>query len=354
MTLSHAACSPEKTILVTGGAGFLGSNFVRHIYTRHPTYRIIAVDALTYAGSIDNLPLDLNGAYDGRLTFWHGNVCNANLMEALIAQSDIVVHFAAETHVTRSIYDNLQFFQTDVIGTQTVMNAVLKNLGRIERVLHISTSEVYGTALTPDMTEDHPLNPMSPYASAKCGADRLVYSYWSTYRLPAVIVRPFNNFGPRQHLEKLVPRLITSVILREALTIHGDGSAARDYLYVDDTSRAIDLLMHAPIESVMGEVFNVASGQHREIRQIANDVMRIMRADSAQIVHLGNRPGQVLRHTGNWQRIYRLLDWKPEIDWETGLQRTVDWFRNNTDWWRKQIWMRRVSINTASGEIEMH
>jgi dTDP-glucose 4,6-dehydratase len=354
MTASPVANNAEKTILITGGAGFMGSNFVRHLYDRYPHYRIIVVDALTYAGSIESLPADVNVANNGRLTFWYGNVCNANLMDTLIKQSDIVVHFAAETHVTRSIYDNLQFFQTDVIGTQTVMNAVLKNIHRVERVIHVSTSEVYGTALAPDMTEDHPLNPMSPYASAKCGADRLVYSYWSTYRLPAVIVRPFNNFGPRQHLEKLVPRLITSVLLDEPLTVHGDGSAGRDYVFVDDTSRAIELLVHAPIATVSGEVFNVASGKHREIGAIASDVARVMDTPAARIVHVGDRPGQVARHTGNSQKLRRLLGWSPEIDWETGLRRTAQWFRHNPDWWRKQIWMRSVGIKTASGEIEMH
>ncbi len=344
----------EKTILVTGGAGFIGANFVHHIRKNHPHYRLIVVDALTYAGSIDNLPADINQSNEGPLTFWYGNVCNAELIDTLTAQSDIVVHFAAETHVTRSIYDNLQFYQTDVIGTHTVMNAVLKNSRRIERVVHVSTSEVYGTAVAPTITEDHPLNPMSPYASAKCGADRLVYSYWATYRIPAVIVRPFNNYGPRQHLEKVVPRFITSVLLGVPLTVHGDGQAARDFVHVHDTVRAIDLLIHAPVDSVAGGVFNVASGQHREIREIAQDILEVMGKADSQIVHIGDRPGQVKRHTGDSTRINKLLGWKPQVDWSTGLKQTADWFCRNEDWWRRQIWMRSVAIKTASGEIEMH
>jgi dTDP-glucose 4,6-dehydratase len=354
MTTVNMKTKLEKTVLVTGGAGFIGSNFVRRLHARYPLYRIIVVDALTYAGSIDNLPGDLNGKTDGRFEFWYGNVCNANLMDTLVAQSDIVIHFAAETHVTRSIYDNLQFFQTDIIGTQTIMNAVLKNSHRIERVIHVSSSEVYGTAVTPSMTEEHPLNPMSPYASAKCGADRLVYSYWSTYRVPAVIVRPFNNFGPRQHLEKVVPRFITSAILGEALTVHGDGSAARDFVYVDDTTRAIDLLMHAPIEDVVGEAFNVSTGEQHEVGQIASDVLRLMGVNCDCVVHIGDRPGQVARHTGNWQKINRVVGWKPQVDWETGLKQTAEWFRHNADWWRKQMWMRSIAIKTASGATEMH
>ena len=183
-----------KSILITGGAGFIGSNFVRYIYSRYPDYRIIILDALTYAGSIENLPVNINEYNGERLVFWYGNVRNGELVDTLVSQSDVVVHFAAETHVTRSIYDNYIFFETDVLGTQTVANAVLKYKDRVERFIHISTSEVYGTALNEKMDENHPLLPMSPYAAAKVGADRLVYSYWTTYEQPVIILRPFNNY----------------------------------------------------------------------------------------------------------------------------------------------------------------
>ncbi|WNV09166.1 dTDP-glucose 4,6-dehydratase [Tardiphaga sp. 709] len=344
----------RKTVLVTGGAGFIGSGFVRYLYDRYPDYRIIVVDALTYAGSVDNLPPDVNAMNNDRFAFWYGNVCNAELMDTLVGQSDIIVHFAAETHVTRSIYDNLLFFQTDVIGTQTIMNAVLKHSKRIERVIHISTSEVYGTAVLPQIDEDHPLNPASPYASAKCGADRLVYSYWSTYKLPAVIVRPFNNYGPRQHLEKAIPRFITNTLTKSPLTIHGDGSAARDFVYVDDTASAIDVLMHAPVEQISGEVYNVASGIDRGMGDIAAEIIRTMGGDPGLIVNIGDRPGQVLRHTGDGSKIAKQFGWKPAVDWDTGLARTIDWFRNNVSWWEKQKWMREIPIKTSSGEIMMH
>jgi dTDP-glucose 4,6-dehydratase len=339
-------------VLVTGGAGFIGSNWVRHLFSAHPDYEIVVVDALTYAGSVENLPADVQTVKDGRLAFWYGNISNANLIDSLVAHSDVVVHFPAEIHVTRSIYDNLQFFQTDVIGTCTLMNAVLKNLDRIERVIHISTSEVYGTAMSATMSESHPLNPMSPYASANCGADRLVHSYATTYALPVIIVRPFNNYGQRQHLE--IPRFLTSVLLGEELTVHGDGSAARDFVHVDDTVRAIDLLMHAPIESVRGEVFNVASGQHRSTREIAIDVVRVMNGDPGKIVHIGDRPGQVLRHTGDSSKLQARFGWKPQVDWESGLRCTGEWYAEHRDWWSKQIWLRRIPIRTASGIIELH
>ena len=218
-----------RSILITGGAGFIGANLVNCLAAKYPEDRIVVVDALTYAGSADYLPKEMLHGQHPRLRFWYGNVCNAALIDALVDEADVVIHLAAETHVTRSIFDSLLFFQTDVLGTQTVANALVKAGSKVKRFIHVSSSEVYGTASEEAMNEEHPLNPMSPYASAKCGADRLVYSYWATYRIPSVIVRPFNNFGPMQHLEKVIPRFITSVLLNEDLTVHGNGLAARDF-----------------------------------------------------------------------------------------------------------------------------
>jgi dTDP-glucose 4,6-dehydratase len=344
----------EKTIVVTGGAGFIGSNFVRHIYNKYPDYKIIILDALTYAGDIENLPVNLNEKEGERLVFWYGNVRNGELVDTLVSQSDIVVHFAAETHVTRSIYDNLLFFETDVLGTQTVANSILKYRDKVERFIHISTSEVYGTARKKYMDEDHPLFPMSPYASAKVGADRLVYSYWATYELPIVIIRPFNNFGPYQHLEKVVPRFITSCILNEPLRVHGDGSAARDFIYVEDVCEAVDIIMNADIHKVKGETFNVASGIHRSIISIAKDVVKLMDGDESLIRFIGDRPGQVFRHTGDATKIKNILGWEPKVSWEEGLKRTIEWYRENRKWWEKQLWMRAVPIITKSGKRELH
>src|SRR4030042_2847304 len=287
----------EKTILVTGGAGFIGSNFVRHIYNKYSDYRIIILDALTYAGHVSNLPINLNENINNeRLSFWYGNVRNGELVDTLVSQSDIVVHFAAETHVTRSIYDNFLFFETDVLGTQTIVNAVLKYRDKIERFIHISTSEVYGTARKELMDEENPLMPMSPYASAKAGADRLVYSYWATYEIPVVIIRPFNNYGPYQHLEKAIPRFITSCILNEPIRVHGDGSPSRDFIFVEDLCLALDAILHADLKKVKGEVFNVASGVHRSILSIAQDIIKLMGKDDSIIELVGDRPGQVFRH----------------------------------------------------------
>ncbi len=344
----------ERTVLVTGGAGFMGANFVHYLWKHYPHYHIIVLDCLTYAGSVRNLPQAFSAKRNGRLEFWYGNVRNANQVDTLVAQSDMVIHFAAETHVTRSIYDDLLFFETDVLGTQVVANAVLKHADRVERFIHISTSEVYGTAQRETMDEEHPLNPLSPYASAKCGADRLVYSYWATYRIPAVIVRPFNNYGPRQHLEKVIPRFITSVILGEPLTIHGDGSAARDFIHVEDTCRGLDMLLHAPREQVVGQVFNLASGRHRTILSIAQDIIRLMDYGRERIVFIGDRPGQVFRHTGDAAKADRVLGWRPTIDWEQGLRETIAWYRDNRPWWESQLWMRAIPIRTKNGKVELH
>lgn len=343
-----------KSILVTGGVGFIGSNFIRHIFNKYPDYKIIILDALTYAGNIENLPVDINKNNDGRIDFWYGNVRNGELVDTLVSQSDIVVHFAAETHVTRSIYDNFLFFETDVLGTQTVTNAVLKYKDRIERFIHISTSEVYGTSLKPIMDEEHPLMPMSPYASAKAGADRLVYSYWATYEIPVTIIRPFNNYGPYQHLEKAIPRFITSCIIGEPIKIHGDGSAARDYIFVEDVCDAVEIVMHADIEKIKGEAFNVASGYHRSMLSIAKDVVNAMGVKESAITFVGNRPGQVFRHTGDITKIKNAFGWQPKVTWEEGLERTIQWYRDNKKWWERQLWMRAVPIITKSGRMELH
>ncbi|MFN2499497.1 MAG: dTDP-glucose 4,6-dehydratase [Pyrinomonadaceae bacterium] len=341
-----------KTILVTGGAGFIGSNFVRHLYNKYPEYRLVVLDALTYAGNVENCPAGAMGS--GRYEFWYGDVRNGELMDTLVSQSDVVVHMAAESHVTRSIYDNKLFFETDVLGTQAVANAIVKHRDKVERFIHISTSEVYGSAETAKMSEEHPLKPMSPYASAKCGADRLVYSYWATYDIPAVIVRPFNNYGPYQHLEKAVPRFITSVLLGEPLTVHGDGSAARDWIFVEQHCEALDRLLHSDVNQLEGQVVNIGTEKHLSVLEVAEAVLKVMGSTNSQIQFIGDRPGQVFRHTADASKLKKLIGWEPKLSFEDGLERTVRWYRDNEQWWRPQMWMRHISIITAGGKREMH
>lgn len=343
------------TFLITGGAGFIGSNFVHYIFSTYKDAKIIVLDLLTYAGSVDNFPV-LPREHNDRFEFWYGDVRNASLVENLVSESDYVVHFAAETHVTRSIFDNRNFFETDVIGTQTVANAVLKYKNTIKKFIHISTSEVYGTDIHghAPMNEDHPLNPASPYAAAKVGADRLVYSYVYTYGIPAVIVRPFNNYGPRQHLEKAIPRFITSVILDEKLTVHGGGVASRDWIHVLDTCEAIDAILKAPNEKVVGEVFNIGTERTITIQDIAKMVVSRMGGDESMIGYSEDRPGQVDCHIADISKIENILGWKPKITFEDGLLKTIEWYKNNRQLWEKQIWMRQVPITLKDGTKAVH
>ncbi len=337
-----------KTLLVTGGAGFIGSNFVNYIFGRYPDYRLIVLDALTYAGDIENILPEVRNS--GRFEFWYGDINNLDLVSDLVGRSDVVVHFAAETHVARSLYSHRVFFVTDVLGTQSVANAVLKHSGRIDRFIHVSTSEVYGSAAYEPMDEDHPLNPTSPYASAKTGADRLVYSYIVAHDIPGVIIRPFNNFGPRQHLEKVVPRFITSCILGEPLTIHGDGSASRDWVYTEDTARAIDLAIHAPIGKVRGEVFNVGTGREISVREIA--AMISARFGSGQkLDHMPDRFGQVQRHISSTKKAEDVLGFRASVKFEEGLDSTIAWYRENRGVWEKQVMLRKVPVKTKDGSV---
>ena len=337
-----------KNILITGGAGFIASNFVRYLLKKYPDYQITVLDALTYAGCIDNLP------HDPRVQFVFGNVCNSELVSKLVRQSDTVCHFAAETHVTRSIFDNLLFFQTDVMGTQAVANAVLEHKDNIERLIHVSTSEVYGTATKELMDEEHPLLPASPYASAKAGADRLVYSYWYTYDIPAIILRPFNNFGGFQHLEKVIPRFITSCILNEPINIHGDGKASRDWVYVEDTCKAVDKALYCDIEKVKGEVVNIGSGRSFSIKEIAEIIVDMMGQSHKLIRYIDDRPGQVFRHTSSTSKAKEILGWSAYTPFYEGLKETIDWYRKNQPWWERQLWMREIQITNKDGKKVIH
>jgi len=319
----------SKRVLVTGGAGFISSNFVRHLLeaTEH---EVVTLDALTYAGNLENLADVLSHP---RLSFVHGDIRDASLVREIVEGVDVIVNAAAESHVEKSIeHGASEFVTTNVEGTQILLDAIRET--PVERFILISSSEVYGTADAAPMDEEHPLKPRSPYAATKAGADRLAYSYWTTYGLPIVIVRPFNNYGPRQHPEKVVPRFITQALDDEPLTIHGDGHASRDWLYVTDDAEAIVAAIRAPIDAIAGEVVNVATGVDIPIFEVARLVLDAVGKPADLVRHVAERPGQVDRHIGSTEKAQRLLGWTAQTSFAQGLERTVAWYGDNEAWWR--------------------
>jgi dTDP-glucose 4,6-dehydratase len=319
----------SKRVLVTGGAGFISSNLIRYLLeaTEH---EVVSLDALTYAGNLENLADVMSHP---RLAFVHGDIRDSTLVRELVEGVDVIVNAAAESHVEKSIQDGAsEFVTTNVEGTQILLDAI--RFTPVERFVLISSSEVYGTAERAPMDEEHPLNPRSPYAATKAGADRLAYSYFTTYGLPIVIVRPFNNYGPRQHPEKVVPRFITQALAGEPLTVHGDGHASRDWLYVTDDAEAIERTIEAPIEGLAGEVVNVATGVDISVSEIADLVLQVLGRPAELRRHVDERPGQVDRHIGSTDKAERLLGWRARTSFEEGLERTVAWYRDNEAWWR--------------------
>jgi len=318
-----------KRVLVTGGAGFIPSNVIRHLLDE-TGHEVVSLDALTYAGNLENLADVLAHP---RLSFVHGDIRDRELVRELVAGVDVIVNAAAESHVEKSIeHGASEFVRTNVEGTQILLDAIRDT--PVERFVLISSSEVYGTAESVPMHEEHPLNPRSPYAGTKAGSDRLAYSYFVTYGLPIVIVRPFNNYGPRQHPEKVVPRFITQALSDEPLTIHGDGHASRDWLYVFDDAEAIEAVIDAPLEDVAGEVLNVATGVDVSVSEVADLVLGLLRKPPELKQHVDERLGQVDRHIGSTEKAERVLGWRARTAFEDGLERTVAWYRDNEVWWR--------------------
>ncbi len=321
-----------KRVLVTGGAGFISSAFIRHLLRATP-YEVVSLDSLTYAGNLENLR-DVRS--HERLSFVHGDIRDEELVRGVVAGIDVIVNAAAESHVEKSIAEGAsEFVATNVEGTRVLLDAVRKV--PVERFILISSSEVYGTAEREPMDEEHALNPRSPYAATKAGADRLAYSYWATYGLPIVIVRPFNNYGPHQHPEKVIPRFVLQALADDPLTVHGDGTATRDWLYVQDDAEAIQAVIEADLDAVAGEVINVATGVDVSVSEIADLVLELTGKPASLKEHVEERPGQVHRHIGSTDKAERLLGWAAQTSLEEGLRRTVEWYRDNEAWWRGHI-----------------
>lgn len=324
---------PQKTVFITGAAGFIGSNFLQYMFDKYPQYHFIVLDALTYAGSLDNIPSYIREST--RFKFVHGSVVDFPLVDELMSKSDLVVHFAAKTHVTKSIYEDYDFYNTDVMGTRSMMAALVKHAKTVERFIHISTSEVYGTAEMIPMSESHPLKPRSPYAAAKTGADRLVFAYSCTYDIPVVIIRPFNNYGPKQHLEKMLPFFITSAIERDPIIIHGEGKQKRDWIHTLDVSLALDKVLHIPdFDKIKNQEINIGSGKAISVLEIAKTILKHFNLPENQYLKfVEDRPGQVECHIADISKAQKLLGWTPSIDIEEGMKTTIDWYVNHPSFW---------------------
>jgi dTDP-glucose 4,6-dehydratase len=316
-------------LLVTGGAGFIGSNFVKMVLKEHKDVKITVLDALTYSGNLENFPEEVWAKKE--FHFCYGNILNRELVFNIMKNQDKVVHFAAYTHVDRSIDVADPFIDTDFKGTQILLEAIRKY--PVKRFIHISTSEVYGSAQEIPMSEEHPLLPQSPYAGVKAGADRLVYSYWRTYNLPIVIIRPFNVYGENQYPEKLIPFFITRVIEGKNLPIYGDGKNTRDWTYVGDCVKGVWKILET--EGIEGEVINLGSGDEVSVLEISEIILEVLKKPKKLMKFVKDRPGHVKRLIADTKKARKIINWKNEVKFEEGLKKTIKWYKENKWWWKE-------------------
>ncbi|MEC0140618.1 dTDP-glucose 4,6-dehydratase [Paenibacillus macerans] len=316
-------------LLVTGGAGFIGSNFVLYMLKQHPDYQILNVDTLTYAGNLENLK-SVEG--NPNHTFLKADITDAKAMDQLIGQGvDVVVNFAAESHVDRSILEPDVFVRTNVLGTQVLLDAAKKH--SVRKFVQVSTDEVYGTlGETGLFTEETPLAPNSPYSASKAGGDLLVRAYHETFELPVNITRCSNNYGPFQFPEKLIPLMISKALAGEALPVYGDGLNIRDWLYVEDHCTAIDLVIH---QGRNGEVYNIGGNNERTNLHIVRTILEQLGKPESLIKHVQDRPGHDRRYGIDPTKITQELGWKPKHSFETGIQETIRWYLDNKEWWTR-------------------
>jgi dTDP-glucose 4,6-dehydratase len=316
----------DKVLLVTGGAGFIGSNFIHYMLNNYPDCKIVNLDKLTYAGNLDNLK-DVEN--DQRYEFIHGDIRDKELVQKIYKKVHGVVHLAAETHVDRSIVDAGEFVLTDVFGSFVLFEAMKS--ANIEFFIHVSTDEVYGSRDQGFFKEEDPLNPSSPYAASKAGADRLAYSYMVTYDLPIIILRPSNNFGPYQYPEKFIPLFVTNALEDENLPLYGKGTNIRDWLYVEDNCRAIEIVMG---NGKLGEVYNVGANNEVKNIDIAKRIVTLLKKPEDLIKFVSDRLGHDKRYALDCGKIHA-LGWKPEKNFEEALAFTIRWYQENSEWWRK-------------------
>jgi dTDP-glucose 4,6-dehydratase len=316
----------NKTLLITGGAGFIGSNFIHYMLDHYKECKIVNIDKLTYAGNLDNLKAVEK---DPRYEFIHGDIRDKELIQRVYKNVQGVVHFAAETHVDRSIMDAGEFVLTDVFGSFVLFEAMRD--ADIEFFIHVSTDEVYGSRDQGFFNEEDPLNPSSPYSASKAGADRLAYAYTVTYDLPIIILRPSNNYGPYQYPEKFIPLFVTNALEGKSLPLYGKGTNIRDWLYVKDCCRAVDTAMR---KGKLGEVYNVGANNEVKNIDIANRIVDLLEKPASLIKFVDDRLGHDRRYALDCKKIHA-LGWQPEKNFEEALVSTIHWYQENDGWWRK-------------------
>lgn len=314
-----------KRLLITGGAGFIGSAFVRRTLQRHPDVHVTVLDKLTYAGNLANLEPVAN---DPRYRFVQGDINDAGVVDEVAAEVDAIVNFAAESHVDRSIEQPDAFIQTDVHGTFTLLEAARRH-GH-QRYLQVSTDEVYGNVPSGSSLEGDPLSPRSPYSASKAAGDLLVQAYHATYGLPAVITRASNNFGPYQYPEKVIPLFVTNALDGEPLPLYGDGLQIRDWLYVDDHCDAIELVLE---RGEPGEIYNVGGGNELTNLDLTHRILELTGRDLALVRRVPDRPGHDRRYSVDCSKL-RALGWMPAHGFDEAIAETVAWYRDRPDWWR--------------------
>ncbi len=309
-------------LLITGGAGFIGSNFVHYILTEYPSAEVSVLDKLTYAGNVNNLKDIL-----ADIELVKGDICERRIVDRSMRDCESVINFAAETHVDRSIANAQTFVQTDIVGTNVLLEAAKEN--QVRQYIQVSTDEVYGSIQEGSFKETDLLNPSSPYAASKAGADLLVSSYVKTYGLPCVITRSSNNYGPYQHPEKLIPHFVTSAIRDRPLTIYGRGDNVRDWVHVRDNCKAIDLIRR---RGKSGEIYNIGAGNEKSNLEVTKAILQLLGKPSTLMSFTADRPGHDYRYSVNCSKI-QALGWRPEIAFDDGLEQTIDWYKDNEWWW---------------------
>lgn len=310
-------------ILVTGGAGFIGSNYIRMMFRRYPDTEITNLDKLTYAGNPDNLRDISNPGY----TFIKGDICDPGVVNKAMEGTDVVVHFAAESHVDRSIKDGSVFVTTNVLGTNTLLNCALQS--GVNKFIHVSTDEVYGSIDDGSFTEEDPLEPSSPYSASKAGSDLLAMSYYITYGLPVTITRCTNNFGPYQYPEKLIPLFITNLMEGKKVPVYGTGLNVRDWIFVDDHCSGIDFVFN---HGRSGDIYNIGGGSELTNLEITYRILEMLGQDESSIEFVEDRKGHDMRYSLDCTKL-KGMGWRPEYDFDKALESTVKWYMENRWWW---------------------